>query len=126
MNEDVYKSVDKVSNLIEPPRDKDGNIQYQCMSLNTGIYKNGDDPSNARRQNDIHHCNEFCPCPVDGCNFGGFAKWLGDDKIKLVLQQMLNSYRKYKIDRSNIMQLNSSEHDFDMGVKSASFKQRHK
>ena len=126
MNEDVYKSVDKVSNLIEPPRDKDGNIQYQFMSLNTGIYKNGDDPSNTRRQKDIHHCNALCPCPVDGCNFGGFAKWLGDDKIKLILQQMLNSYRKYKIDRSNRIQLNSSQHDFDMGVKSASFKQRHK
>ena len=48
MNEDVYKSVDIVSNLIEPPRDKDGKIQYQFMSLNTGIYKNGDDPSIVR------------------------------------------------------------------------------
>ena len=50
MNEDVYKSVDIVSTLIEPPRDKDGKIQYQFMSLNTDIYKNGDDPSTARRQ----------------------------------------------------------------------------
>ena len=49
MNEYVYKSVDIVSNLIEPPCDKDGKIQYQFMSLNTGIYKNGDDPSTARR-----------------------------------------------------------------------------
>ena len=39
MNEDFYKSVDIVSNLIEPPRDKDGKIQYQCMSLNMDIYK---------------------------------------------------------------------------------------
>ena len=27
----------EVSNLIEPPRDKDGNILYDLMSLNTGI-----------------------------------------------------------------------------------------
>ena len=120
MNEDVYKSVDIVSNLIEPLRDKDGNIQYQFMSLNTGIYKNGDDTSTVRRQKNSLHCNELCPCPVDGCNFGGFAKWLGDDKRKLVLQRILNSYMKYKIDHNNTIQLNSGQHDFDMGVKDAS------
>ena len=32
---------------------------------------------------------------------------------------MLNSYRKYKIDRSNSIQLNSGQHDFDIGVKDA-------
>ena len=80
MNEDFYKSVDIVSNLIEPPRDKDGKIQYQCMSLNMDIYKNGDDPSTARIQKNSLHCNELCHYPMDGYNFGGFAKWLGDDK----------------------------------------------
>ena len=120
MNEYVYKSVDIVSNLIEPPCDKDGKIQYQFMSLNTGIYKNGDDTSTVRRQKNSLHCNELCPCPVDGCNFGGFARWLGDDKRKLVLQRILNSYMKYKIDHNNTIQLNSGQHDFDMGVKDAS------
>ena len=38
----------EVSNLIEPPRDKDGKILYDLMSLNTGIYKNGDHPSTVR------------------------------------------------------------------------------
>ena len=33
---------------------------------------------------------------------------------------MLSSYRKYKIDRSNVIQLNSGQHDFDMGVKDTS------
>ena len=80
VNEYVYKSVDIVSNLIEPPRDKDGKIQYQCMSLNTGIYENGNNLSTARRQKNSLHYNELCPCHVNGCNFGGFAKWLGDDK----------------------------------------------
>ena len=117
MNEDVYKSVDIVSNLIEPPRDKDGKIQYQLMSFNTDIYQNGHDPSTARRQKNSLHCYELYPCPVDGCTFGRFAKWLEDDKIKLVLQRMLNSYRKYKIDRSNTIQLNSGQYDFDTGVK---------
>ena len=40
MNEDDCKSVDTVSNSIESPYDKDGKAQYQCMSLNGGIYKN--------------------------------------------------------------------------------------
>ena len=110
----------EVSNLIEPPRDNDGNILYDLMSLNTGIYKKGDNPSTVRRQKNSLHCNELCPCPVDGCNFGGFAKWLGDDKRKLVLERMLNSYRKYKMDRSNTIKLNSGQHDFDMGVKDTS------
>ena len=57
---------------------------------------------------------------MDVCNFGGFARWLGDDKRTFVLQRMLNSYRKYKIDRSNIIQLNSGQHDFYMDVKDAS------
>ena len=57
---------------------------------------------------------------MDGCSFGRFAKWLGDDKRMLVLQRMLNNYRKYKIDHNNTIQLNSSQHDFDMGVKDAS------
>ena len=55
------------------------------MSWNTGIYKKGDHPSTARRQKNSIYCNELCPCPVDGCNFDGFAKWLGDDNRKLVL-----------------------------------------
>ena len=46
--------------------------------------------------------------------------WLGDDKRELILERMLNSYRKYKIDRSNTIQLNSGQHAFDMGVKDAS------
>ena len=29
----------EVSTLIEPPHDNDGNILYDLMSLNTGIYK---------------------------------------------------------------------------------------
>ena len=33
---------------------------------------------------------------------------------------MLNSYRKYKINRSNTIQLNSGQHDFDMGVRDTS------
>ena len=33
---------------------------------------------------------------------------------------MLSSYRKYKIDRSNAIQLNSGQHDFDMSVKDTS------
>ena len=33
---------------------------------------------------------------------------------------MLNIYRKYKIDRSNTIQLNYGQHDFDMGVKDTS------
>ena len=40
----------EVSTLIEPPRDNDGNILYDLMSLNTGIYKKGDNPSTVRRQ----------------------------------------------------------------------------
>ena len=74
MNEDVYKSVDIVSNYIEHPRDENGKIQYQSMSLNTGIYKNGYDPSTTRRQMNSLHYNELCLCPVDGRNFGGVAK----------------------------------------------------
>ena len=63
----------KVSNLIEPPRDKDGKILYELMSMNTGIYKKGDHPSTARRQKNSLHCNELCPCPVDGCAFLGIV-----------------------------------------------------
>ena len=33
---------------------------------------------------------------------------------------MVNSYRKYIIDRSNTIQLNSGQHDFNMGVKDTS------
>ena len=40
----------EVSNLIGPPRDKDGNILCDSISLNTGIYKRGDNPSTVRRQ----------------------------------------------------------------------------
>ena len=40
----------EVSNLIESPRDKDGDILYDLMSLSTGIYKKGDNPSTVRRQ----------------------------------------------------------------------------
>ena len=50
------------------------------MSLNTGIYKKGDHPSTARRQNNSMYCSERFPYPVDGCNFCGFAEWIGDDK----------------------------------------------
>ena len=50
MNEDNHNTVDKISNLIEPPRDKDGKIKYQCMFFNTGLYKKGEHPSTARRQ----------------------------------------------------------------------------
>ena len=90
------------------------------MSLNTGIYEKGDNPSTTRRQKNSLHYNEFFPCPVDGCEFGGFTKWLGDGKRKFVLKRMLNSYRKYKTNRSNTMQLNYGQHDFDMSVKTAS------
>ena len=48
-----------------------------------------------------------------------FAKGLGDEKRKVILQRMLKSYRKYK-DDSNTIHLNSGQHDFDMGVKDAS------
>ena len=95
MNEDDSNLVVKVSNLIKPTRDKDGEIIYDLMSLNTGIYKIGDHPSTARRQKHSLHCNAHFPCPVDGCNFGWFAKWLGYDKKKLVLERMLNSYMKF-------------------------------
>ena len=57
---------------------------------------------------------------MDGCNFGGFAKWLGDDKRKFVLERILNSYRKYKMEHSNTVLLNFGQHDFDMGVKDTS------
>ena len=33
---------------------------------------------------------------------------------------MLNSYRKYKIDRSNTIELNAGQYYFDMGMKDAS------
>ena len=86
------------------------------MSLNTGISK----------KVMIHlplvnssYCNELCHCSVDGCKFGGFTKWTGDDKRKIILQRMLKSCRKYKIDRSNNIQLNLGQHDFDMGMKDA-------
>ena len=39
---------------------------------------------------------------------------------------MLNSYRKCKINRSNTIQLNSGQHDFDMGVKDASIQAKKK
>ena len=90
------------------------------MSLNTGIYKKGDHPSTARRQNNSMYCSERFPYPVDGCNFCGFAKWIGDNKRKLALQRILSSYRKYEMDRSNTIQLNSGQYDFEMGVKDAS------
>ena len=73
MNEDDSNLVVKVSNLIEPPRDKDGKIIYELMSLRTGNYKTGDHTSTARRQNNSLHCNELCTCPMNECNFGGFA-----------------------------------------------------
>ena len=44
------------------------------MCLNTGIYNKGDDLSTAGRGGNSFYCNELCPCPVDGCKFGGFAK----------------------------------------------------
>ena len=49
MNENDSNLVVKVSNLIELPRDKDGKILYELISLNTGIYKTGDHLSTARR-----------------------------------------------------------------------------
>ena len=94
INEDDSNLMVKVSNFIEHSRDKDDKILYELMSLNMGIYKTGDYPSTARRQKNSLHCNELCPCPVDECNFGGFTKWLGNDKRKLVLERLLNSYRK--------------------------------
>ena len=35
--DDMNNVEDKVSTLIKLPRDKDGNIQYHLMLLNTGI-----------------------------------------------------------------------------------------
>ena len=78
--EDMNNVEDKVSTLIKLPRDKDGNIQYHLMPLNTGIYIIGDDPFTTKRRKNSSHCNKLCPCHVEECNFGRFAKWLGDDK----------------------------------------------
>ena len=44
-DKDINNAVDKVSTRIEPPRDKDGNLQYHSMSLSASIYKRDDDPS---------------------------------------------------------------------------------
>ena len=54
------------------------------MSLNTGIYTKGDHPSTARRQKNSIYCSERFPYPVDGCNFCGFAKWIGDNKRNML------------------------------------------
>ena len=98
---DINNSVVEMSSLIEPPRDEDRKTQYHLMSLNTSIYEKGDNPYTVRRQKNSSYCNELCPCPVDGCKFGGFVKWLGDEKRLIILQRMFKIYRKYKIDRSN-------------------------
>lgn len=74
--------------LIQPPRDEDGNIQYQLMSLNTSIYKSGDDSSTARRQKNSSYCNKLCPWSVGESKFCEFAKWLGDEKRKVILQRI--------------------------------------
>ena len=56
---------------------------------------------------------------LTGVNLVGLQKWSGDEKRKVVLQRILKIYRKYKIDRSNTIQLNLGQHDFDMGMKDA-------
>ena len=84
----ITNLVGKVISLIQSPRDEDSNIQYQLISLNTGIYKSGDDSSTARRQKNSSHCNKLCPCSVGESKFCEFTKWLGDEKRKVILQRI--------------------------------------
>ena len=70
---DVYiiNLVVKISYLIEPPRDEDGKIQYNLMSLNTGIYNKGDDQSTAGRGKIVFIVMNFVLVLLMGVNMVG-------------------------------------------------------